>query len=59
MRRWDWQIKLGIVLIILSAIVYFVHYLIFRDPHHKAGKAEHGDRRFLQRSGNGAVDLFL
>jgi len=34
MRRWDWQIKLGIVLIILSAIVYFVHYLIFRDPHH-------------------------
>ena len=34
MRRWDWQIKLGIVLVVLSAVVYFAHYLIFRDTHH-------------------------
>jgi len=29
-----WQIVLGIFLIILSIIVYCVHYLIFRDAHH-------------------------
>jgi len=34
MKRWDWQIKLGIVLIIFTVLVYFIHYLIFRDPHH-------------------------
>jgi hypothetical protein len=34
MKRWDWQIKLGLILVIFSAVVYFVHYLIFRDPHH-------------------------
>ena len=34
MRRLDWQVTLGIVLVALCAIVYFIHYLIFRDPHH-------------------------
>ena len=29
-----WQILLGILLIILSVVVYYIHYLIFRDPHH-------------------------
>ncbi len=34
MKRIDWQIKLGLALVILSALVYFSHYLIFRDVHH-------------------------
>ncbi len=34
MRGSNWQIILGIVLIALSALVYIVHYFIFRDPHH-------------------------
>ena len=34
MKRYSWQISLGIILVILSAIVYFIHYIIFRDPHH-------------------------
>jgi hypothetical protein len=34
MRRLDWQTTLGLALIALSAIVYFIHYLIFRDAHH-------------------------
>lgn len=29
-----WQIALGIFLIILSMMVYFIHFLIFRDTHH-------------------------
>ena len=29
-----WQILLGILLVILSIFVYFIHFLIFRDPHH-------------------------
>ena len=29
-----WQTALGTLLIILSIIVYLIHYLIFRDPHH-------------------------
>ena len=32
--RSNWKITLGIVLIILSAVVYLIHYIIFRDPHH-------------------------
>jgi hypothetical protein len=34
MKRWDWQIKLGIALIVFSISVYLIHYLTFRDPHH-------------------------
>ena len=34
MKRFDWQIWLGIGLLILSVIVYSIHYAIFRDAHH-------------------------
>lgn len=30
----NWQVLWGIVLVLLSASVYFIHYLIFRDLHH-------------------------
>lgn len=33
-KRYNWQIKLGIILIIVSALVYLFHFVIFRDPHH-------------------------
>lgn len=33
-RFFNWQIILGLFLIILSAAVYGIHYLIFRDAHH-------------------------
>lgn len=34
MKRLSWQLWLGIILFILSFLVYFGHYLIFRDAHH-------------------------
>ncbi|MGD8627609.1 MAG: hypothetical protein PVH52_00875 [bacterium] len=34
MRRWRWQLFLGLGLVALSALLYYVHYLIFHDPHH-------------------------
>ena len=34
MKKYRWQISLGIILIVLSAIVYLIHYVIFRDFHH-------------------------
>lgn len=35
MRRFfSWQVIFGIILIALSALVYFIHYLIFRDARH-------------------------
>ncbi len=35
MKRFlNWQVILGLILIALSAVVYYVHYLIFRDLHH-------------------------
>ena len=34
MKKINWQIILGITLIVLSLALYSVHYLIFRDPHH-------------------------
>jgi len=34
MKRFNWQLSLGITLVVFSAIVYFAHYIIFRDPHH-------------------------
>ena len=34
MKRFSWQILLGSSLIILSAILYLIHYAIFRDSHH-------------------------
>jgi hypothetical protein len=33
-KIFDWQVILGIVLMALSAAVYYIHYLIFRDAHH-------------------------
>jgi len=35
MRRFfNWQVAFGFVLVLLSALVYFIHYAIFRDAHH-------------------------
>jgi len=34
MKYLNWQILLGLLLIILSAIFYLIHYAIFRDVHH-------------------------
>ena len=34
MKRIKWQILLGLFFIILSAMLYLLHYAIFRDPHH-------------------------
>lgn len=34
MKRINWQVLLGMCLLVLSALFYFLHYLIFRDPHH-------------------------
>ena len=34
MKKCNWQMSLGIILIIISVIVYLIHYAIFRDPHH-------------------------
>jgi hypothetical protein len=33
-RFFNWQVVFGISLIFLSALFYFIHYLIFRDLHH-------------------------
>jgi hypothetical protein len=33
-RRLSWQLVLGLTLLALSALVYVIHYLIFRDLHH-------------------------
>jgi hypothetical protein len=32
--RLNWQLLLGVSLLVLSALVYVIHYLIFRDVHH-------------------------
>jgi len=34
MKRFSWQILLGLSFIVLSAILYLIHYAIFRDSHH-------------------------
>jgi len=33
-KRYRWQILLGLTLIVSSAVLYFIHYLIFRDIRH-------------------------
>ena len=33
-KIFDWQVALGVVLIALSTIVYYIHYLIFHDVEH-------------------------
>ena len=34
MKRYRWEILLGLYLIALSAAFYFIHYIIFKDLHH-------------------------
>lgn len=34
MKFLNWQVLLGLFLILLSAMLYLIHYTIFRDPHH-------------------------
>lgn len=34
LKRIDWQVWLGLALVALSALVYVVHYFIFRDAYH-------------------------
>jgi hypothetical protein len=34
MKRFSWQILLGLSFIFLSATLYLIHYAIFRDSHH-------------------------
>ncbi len=34
MKHFSWQILLGLSLILLSALLYFIHYAIFKDVHH-------------------------
>ncbi|MFO7962591.1 MAG: hypothetical protein R6U50_01580 [Desulfobacterales bacterium] len=33
-RLLNWRFYIGILLLVLSIAFYFLHYLIFRDPHH-------------------------
>ena len=33
-ERVSWQIRVGALLILLSALLYLIEYIIFRDPHH-------------------------
>ncbi len=34
MKRFNWQIVFGLSLVVLSTILYLLHYTIFRDSHH-------------------------
>jgi hypothetical protein len=34
MKRYNWLVLLALALIVLSVIVYLIHYAIFTDPHH-------------------------
>jgi len=34
MKHFNWQILLGLFLIILSVVFYLIHYVVFRDVHH-------------------------
>ena len=34
MKRPSWQLALGLALVALSAVVYLIHYFVFRDLHH-------------------------
>jgi hypothetical protein len=34
MKNLNWRIWIGIFLVVLSAVVYSIHFLIFRDAHH-------------------------
>jgi hypothetical protein len=34
MKHIQWQVLLGIFLVVLSAVLYGIHFIIFRDAHH-------------------------
>ena len=34
MKRFSWQVMLGITLVLLSALLYMFHFALFRDAHH-------------------------
>jgi hypothetical protein len=34
MKRQNWQLGLGVVLLLLSVLFYILHYVLFRDLHH-------------------------
>lgn len=34
MKKFSWEVRLGILLVLLSAFLYIIHYVIFRDVHH-------------------------
>jgi hypothetical protein len=34
MRKKRWQLIVGVGVVVLSAVFYFIHYVIFRDAHH-------------------------
>ncbi len=34
MKRLDWGVRVGLILIVLSVVIYLAHYAIFRDIHH-------------------------
>ena len=34
MKRFGWQVFLGLILVVLSIMFYLLHYAIFRDLHH-------------------------
>ncbi len=34
MKRLSWQVRLGMILVALSVVLYLVHFGIFHDPHH-------------------------
>lgn len=34
MKRLSWEVRLGLFLTVLSVVIYLIHYMIFRDPHH-------------------------
>ena len=33
-KYWNWKVALAITLLVLSTGFYFLHYLLFKDPHH-------------------------
>ena len=34
MKHIRWQVLLGILLAVLSGVIYVIHFFIFHDPHH-------------------------
>jgi hypothetical protein len=34
MRNWRWQVTLAVALVILSAVLYLIHFELFHDSHH-------------------------